>query len=410
MIKKLSRIFAAASAALTAVLFSICGVVSYLTPNEITVSTDSELYFYKFPISLKYDGTASAAITNSESCVTADIMLFGTVPIKEINIKNGERKNVILGGEPFGIRIYTDGLVVAQTSDVPTIYGNKNPSSDAGILCGDIITCVNGESLKTNEQLLHAVEKSQGNPIRIEGIRDNEPYSTYITPQNDIQQHCYKIGLWVRDSCAGLGTLTFIDPQTNFFAGLGHGICDTESGSIMPLSEGDIVPAEISSVRKSTCGSPGTLLGSFSDDKAIGILAANSEYGLYGKLSDSDKKNFTDNISVPIAFRQEVVRGKAQIRSTISGTSPEYYNIEIEEISYNNNNTAKNMVIKITDEKLLSQTGGIVQGMSGSPIIQNGRLVGAVTHVFINDPTHGYAVFVENMEEFVMSINKMSQN
>lgn len=405
MMKKLAKMMTASTAVLIAFLFSLCQAAAYLTPDEISVSSDSDFFCCRFPLSLKYEGTSPAAQTGqNHSSSKADIMLFGTVPVKEIEVKNSERKNVILGGEPFGIRLYTDGLVVTQISDIPTGSGKRNPALESGIACGDIITAVNHQTLRTNEQLLNAVENSNGESIRIDGIHEGNSYSTYITPVKDTAQNSYKIGLWVRDSCAGLGTVTFIDPENHLFAGLGHGICDSQSGSIMPLLKGDIVPAEISSVKKSTCGFPGTLLGSFSGNQTIGELYANSEYGLYGKTADHYE--YDPELLIPVAFRQEIVRGPAQICSTISGSKPEYYNIEIEEISYNQGNHSKNMVIKITDETLLKKTGGIVQGMSGSPIIQNHKLVGAVTHVFVNDPTHGYAIFAENMNEYEKSINK----
>ncbi|MBR2176715.1 MAG: SpoIVB peptidase [Clostridia bacterium] len=374
----------------------ICGAAAYLSPSEMTVSSDSGIFCCEFPLSVRYDDIGASAELSSCAAAEGEIMLFGSIPVKPVNIEFSERQNVKLGGEPFGIRIYTDGLVVSELSSVPTAEGRKNPSAEAGISCGDTITSVNGIRLRTNEQLTEAVQKSQGKSISIEAVRNGETYMTSITPAMDSQLKSWRIGLWVRDSCAGIGTVTFTDPETDTFAGLGHGICDNPRGSIMPLYEGDIVPAVITSVDKSTGGCPGSLCGSFSDNKAIGTIYANDNCGLYGKiLSD-----FGSGAIIPIAFRQEVVRGKAQIRTTISGDTPEYYDIEIEDISYNNNNVTKNMIIKVTDERLLDLTGGIVQGMSGSPIIQNGRLAGAVTHVFINDPTHGYAIFSENMAAY----------
>lgn len=379
------------------ITLGIGSATAYLTPDEISVSPDSEISFCSFPISVKYDTADVSANISSGSMSSAEIMLFGSVPIKQVNVNFTQRKTVTLGGEPFGIKLYTDGLVVAQTSDVPTNNGSKNPANEAGICSGDIINSVEGKQLQTNEQLMEIVEKSNGKPISITGSHNGKSYTTKITPVLDIQLKSYRIGLWVRDSCAGIGTVTFIDKNTRTFAGLGHGISDSESGSIMPLAEGDIVYANIASVEKSAGGYPGSLSGFFTDNRSIGKISANAECGIYGKLNNNA---FCQGKDISVAFRQEVVRGKAQICTTISGTTPEYYDIEIEDISYNNVNITKNMVIKITDPELLKKTGGIVQGMSGSPIIQNGRLVGAVTHVFINDPSHGYAIFAENMTEF----------
>ena len=213
----------------------------------------------------------------------------------------------------------------------------------------------------------------------------------------------YKIGVWVRDSSAGIGTMTFYDNDTGCFAGLGHGICDSEAGTILPLLSGDIVTAEINGLTKSTTGSAGSLRGYFADDNAIGTILTNSERGVFGKA----EKAPIDNLEIPIAWKQNVHTGEAKVLSTIDGSEPKYYNIWIENVSRNDNQETKNMVIHVTDGELLDTAGGIVQGMSGSPIIQDGKLIGAVTHVFVNDPTRGYAIFAENMYE---SVNEIAQN
>lgn len=408
--KKIIKSFTALMAALSAAVFSLCGAVSYLTPSELTVNHESSLKSsYNFPVSIRYDGSQAIktdTASGNNNSVNGQLMLFDAVPVKNVSINFAERQYVTPCGTPFGIKIYSDGLVVARTTEVETENGTKNPSADANIVCGDIITAVNGEKLRTNEQLLSCVENSRGKSIKISGKRNGKNFSADITPVIDKNQNSYRIGLWVKDSCAGIGTLTFVDNQSGTFAGLGHGICDSESGQIMPLQSGDIVKANISSVRKGCCGSPGALCGYFTDGESVGTLKANSEYGVYGTLNSYK----SENTEIPVAFRQEVIRGKAQILTTVDGNPPQYYDAEIENISYNNCNATKNMVIKITDEKLIEKTGGIVQGMSGSPIIQNGMLVGAVTHVFVNDPSHGYAIFAENMIAYNNSIVQNSVN
>lgn len=408
--KKFIKSFTALIAAFSAAVFSLCGAVSYLTPSELTVNPESSLKSgYNFPVSIRYDGSQAVktdTASEKNNSVNGQLMLFDAVPVKNISINFSERQYVTPCGTPFGIKIYSDGLVVARTTEIETENGTKNPSADANIVCGDIITAVNGEKLITNEQLLSCVENSNGKSIKIDGKHNDKNFSTEITPVLDKHQNSYRIGLWVKDSCAGIGTLTFVDNNSGTFAGLGHGICDSESGQIMPLKSGDIVKANISSVRKGCCGSPGALCGYFADGNTHGTLKANSEYGVYGTIDS----NVTDNAEIPVSFRQEVVRGKAQILTTVDGNPPQYYDIEIENISYNNSNATKNMVIKITDEKLIEKTGGIVQGMSGSPIIQNGMLVGAVTHVFVNDSSHGYAIFAENMLSYNNSIVQNSVN
>ena len=397
------RTFTAVTAFFTGLLLILCALTAYFTPSKLSVTKQGNEF--SFPLSVKYDNTAIYAAFDSSQNTSdrsnAKIMLFDSIPVKDLNVNVTQRKNVILGGTPFGIRIYTDGLVVSGTSSV----GNKNPSHEAGIQNGDIILSVNGQKTDTNEQLLSAVEKSRGNPLEVKATHDGKEYFTKITPVFDESLKKYRIGLMVRDSCAGIGTMTFIDAENGTFAGLGHGICDASSGSLMPLEKGDIVNAEITSVTKSICGNPGALTGIFSDTSPKGTISANSRLGIYGTLYHPD---FSQN-TVPVAFKQEVQRGYAQILTTVDSSSPKFYDISIEDISYNNH-SPKNMIIKITDKNLLEKTGGIVQGMSGSPIIQNGMLAGAVTHVFVNDTTEGYAVFAENMIDFNSTIiqNKLS--
>lgn len=382
------------------VMFCINGTAAFLTPDELTMTSHSNtLIKSSFPLSLRYDhdrlapASATAAPSFTDNSEKAELMLFGVFPVKEVDVKLQQRKNVLLGGQPFGIRLYTNGLVVSETSPVTTEQGIANPSQQAGIQSGDIILSVNGKQLRTNEQLLDIVSASNGASISITAIRNGEKYTTTITPVKDIDIQEYRTGLYVRDSCAGIGTMTYIDPQNKSFAGLGHGICDTGSGSIMPLLSGDIVNADITSVRKSLCGSPGTLNGCFSDNVSLGTLKLNSEHGVYGTMNSLPR----DPVTIPVAYKQEVVSGHAQLYTTIDGCEPCFYDVQIESISYNNLNTEKNMIIRVTDPELLSKAGGIVQGMSGSPIVQNDMLVGALTHVFVNEPDCGYAVFAENM-------------
>ena len=381
-----------------AVLFFFCGALMQLTPAALrTDRLTMSLPCVNYPLSLSYEGNdlSSQGEDSPQRLLNARLMLLGTFPVKDVSVSLESRRYVIPGGTPFGIRLYTDGLVVSHTTPVYNGSREEYPAQEAGIEQGDVILSVNGRPLTSNEQLLTLVEQSGGMPVTMEIQHNNRNRTVSITPVLDSANHEYRTGLYVRDSCAGLGTMTFIDPETGSFAGLGHGICDAESGRLMPLLRGDIVPAEITSVRKSTCGNPGTLVGHFSGDESLGSLALNSEHGVYGTLRNLPAQTET----VPVAYKQEVVRGKAVLLSSVDGGEPVPYAIEIEDISYNNRSNSKNMIIRITDERLLRTAGGIVQGMSGSPILQNGRLAGAVTHVFVNDTVRGYAVFAENMME-----------
>ena len=279
-------------------------------------------------------------------------------------------------------------------TDTVTVNGRTCcPAAEGGIEVGDVILKVNDDSIRSNEELIQIVSHANGEKISLDVMRDDKNLKLSITPVQTSPQGDYKIGLWVRDSSAGIGTVTFYQAESKTFGGLGHGICDVDTGALMSLSQGDIVQAKLDSITKGIKGTPGALNGHFDNDVAIGTLLSNCETGVYGYMEESP----ADNTPVEVASKHEVRTGSAKILTTISGDQAQYYDIEIESINYNQDTASKNMTIKITDETLLEKTGGIVQGMSGSPILQNGKLVGAVTHVFVNEPEKGYAIFSENM-------------
>ena len=299
---------------------------------------------------------------------------------------------LIPGGMAFGVKFFTDGCVVIGTTGVESASGLFSPAKDAGLKSGDIIIRAGGREFKTAEELVDLIAGCGGKAITIAYIRDGKENTVNITPVRDNENGKYRIGVLVRDSTAGIGTVTFIDPKTNDFGGLGHGVYDSESAILLPLARGAVVNVNINEVIKSYPNAPGELRGSF-DNVAIGELWDNSEQGVFGNFSQIPK---TDRAPIPVASRDEVTEGKATILTTLSSGAIGEYGIEIEKIYKSSGNT-KNFLIRVTDKSLIDQTGGIVQGMSGSPIIQNGKLVGAVTHVLVNDPTRGYGIFIENM-------------
>ncbi len=321
----------------------------------------------------------------------AQIKLFNLVPVKDSTVTVVDRRYVTPGGQPFGLRIFTDGVVVTGVGSVPTDTGAAYPSKKAGIKQGDIIRKINGTSVTSNADITQLVENCGGKELTVEFTRNGKDKTAHLLPVKQSADGKYRIGLWVRDSSAGVGTVTFVDNTTGLFAGLGHAICDVDTGDTMPLRTGDIVGATIRGCVKGTSGTPGELCGVFSTG-VLGELFINGDKGVYGILDKTEKKAKR----IPVALSDEVKVGKAQIISTVDGTQPDYYDIEITKI-YKSDGEEKNMVIRVTDSDLLEKTGGIVQGMSGSPIIQNGMLVGAVTHVFVNDPQQGYAIFAEHM-------------
>ena len=309
----------------------------------------------------------------------------------------GGTKEVIPGGMAFGVKYYAEGAIVIGVCDVETTTGLASPARDAGLTKGDVITHACGSKVKTLEELLALVEGCGGQKIEIGYTRNGKANKLTLTPAKDRNTGKYRIGVWVRDSTAGIGTVTYIDKETMQFGGLGHGINDSATGMLMPFGRGTVVEVTIDNIKKGMKNAPGELKGTFLP-KELGTLSRNTESGVFGTLGTLPS-SLCD--AIPVADAQEVKTGKALVRSCASGKVEEY-EIEIEEI-YTPMGKTKNFLIRVADPELLALTGGIVQGMSGSPIIQNGKLVGAVTHVLVNDPTRGYGIFIENMMSAAVS-------
>ena len=303
-----------------------------------------------------------------------------------------ESKTVHLGGQPFGVRFYNDGLIVVELEEFYDGTKYVCPAKDGGLKENDIIKEVNNTPVKTNEDLQNATINSGGEPIDFLIERNGEDKSITVTPSQNAMG-MYLLGAWVKDSCAGIGTISFYDENGNYFAALGHGICDNDTNTLLPLGSAEIVKANISSVTKSVDGNAGSLNGYFSDE-TIGELTDNTPLGVYG---NTENEMFCDSPTIEIADFSEIKKGDAQMYTTIDGETEGCYDVEITKICNHNENSNENFVIKITDESLLDECGGIVQGMSGSPIVQNGKLVGAVTHVFVNNTTEGYGVSAQYM-------------
>jgi len=283
---------------------------------------------------------------------------------------------------------------VVAVSSVATGEGFVSPAGEAGLRSGDVITSVNGQSVATTGDLSSAVAES-GGLCRLRVQRGGGSFSLTVTPVRD-GQDVFRLGAWVRDSATGIGTLTYYDEATGTFGALGHPISDGDTGDILPAAGGSIYPAKIMGVRVGQRGDPGELHGTFvGDAKALGELQQNTAQGIFGTMNGYANPLFPDGL--PVGARSGVQLGEATILSTVDGGEVTRYACEITQVLSQSAAMTKSMVIKITDERLLGKTGGIVQGMSGSPIIQDGKLIGAVTHVLVNDPTRGYGIFIENM-------------
>ena len=386
--KQFFKALCAVSTALSVAIFSAVAYGTSALPDKIILTEGETLDLGT--IYSSDDEPALAAGTGDSAEYKTVINALKVIPVKNITINISKRRYVGIGGDIFGIKLYTKGVIVVSVDSVSTANGEKNPALEAGIKCGDIITHINGEPALNTVQMTKSVENSQGKALKLSIDRNGEKFELTLKPELSVNGN-YKAGIWVRDSSAGIGTITFYDDDAMVFGGLGHGVCDVDTGKIMPLNNGEAVRAKVNGFYKSSAGNPGELCGVFSDI-ALGSLRVNCETGVYGELLQPSGAK-----TLPVALEGEVKLGAAKILTTIDENGPQYYDIEITRIYPSSDMSTRNMIIKVTDPELLEKTGGIVQGMSGSPIVQNSMLVGAVTHVFVNDPTQGYGIFANRM-------------
>lgn len=325
--------------------------------------------------------------------------LFGFLPVKSIDVKVRDSKRLIVGGQCIGVTLHTQGALVVGMSEISDESGvAKNPARDAGIQPGDVIMKVDGIEIENADHMMKILNNLNSQQTVIELLRKGEKEEVTATPIKDAQDGKYRLGIWVRDSTAGVGTLTFYDPDTKMFGSLGHAITDVDTKEKLSVKDGEIVESDIIEIKPGEKGEPGEIHGSFLSNKPIGQISKNTNFGIFGSMYQP-LKNDVYKDPVEIASPDEVKEGPATILTTLDNKGVCEYNCEIVRINQQTDPEPKGMILKITDEKLLQRTGGIVQGMSGSPIMQNGKIVGAVTHVFVNDPTRGYGVFIEWMLE-----------
>ncbi len=319
------------------------------------------------------------------------VRLLGVIPVKTVRVNVTERKYLALGGQLVGLRLKTEGVLVLGTEPFRAKEGGEaDPAGEAGIKKGDTLLSVDGIRIDGNDMLTQTIADSEGRTLTLTVRRGDETLTLYLTPRRTAATGLYKGGLWVRDSTVGVGTVTFCDMETQRIAALGHGVYDTDTESLLNVANGEICTATVSSVKKGTPGTPGEITGSIGDN-TVGSVTLNCEEGLFGELYYMDGAPEL----YPMATASEVHTGKAKVICTVEGGEKRAYDITIKKLEVDD--PSRNMTIRITDPALLERTGGIVQGMSGSPVVQDGLLVGAVTHVFVNDPKSGYGIFAENM-------------
>ncbi|MFD2681184.1 SpoIVB peptidase [Bacillus seohaeanensis] len=321
------------------------------------------------------------------------------LPIKEVDVEVLKDFKVIPGGQSIGVKLNTVGVLVVGHHLVKTDSGKVSPGEKAGIQVGDMITKINGKTVEDMSDVAPYVQKAgeKGNSLDVELKREKETIKTKLTPVKEKDESSYKLGLYIRDSAAGIGTMTFYDPKSKKYGALGHVISDMDTKKPIVVEDGQIVRSEVTSIEKGSDGKPGEKLARFSSERdVIGNITRNSPFGIFGKLNHSLKNEMMDK-EMPIALSHQVKEGPAQILTVVDGAKVDLYDIEIVSTIPQKFPATKGIVLKVTDPELLDKTGGIVQGMSGSPIIQNGKVVGAVTHVFVNDSTSGYGVHIEWM-------------
>lgn len=357
--------------------------------ENLNLGTIFGIFETKEPIITTASTTENSNIVKEEKIT---LSLFNLLNIKDINITTIEKTRVIPLGNTIGLKLYSSGVLVIGMTEIE----GCRPYENSGIEEGDLITYINNKQVTTTDELVECVNNSQGKIINIKYVRDGQEYVTTIEPMVTADNE-YKLGLWVRDGAAGIGTATYYEPSTGKFAALGHGIIDSDTEELISIEHGEVVTTNVVDIEKGEEGKPGQIKGTVTNGQTIGEVYTNTEFGIYGKITSKNKLNIIEENSLEVATRDEIKEGPAKIILTLENGIRKEYSIKITKIYKNNNSDNKSMLIKVTDENLLNLTGGIIQGMSGAPIVQNGKFCGAVTHVFINNPTEGYGVFADLM-------------
>lgn len=320
----------------------------------------------------------------------------GTEQAEETIVPVVAQDMLIPGGQSVGVRMDVKGVLIVGLEDIKTVDGTTvNPGMLAGLQIGDSVLSIDGVEVNNAREVQQVINQVQ-DVVSIRIMRKGQAQTITMKPVVAAKDNLYKLGIWVRDKTAGLGTLTFYNPSNNTYGALGHAITDPATGSVLAVADGQLIYSKVESVKQGKAGEPGEIHGIFYEaDEPFGVLLKNTDFGIYGTLYDSvDYKKMKP---MPIGYQNQVKRGKAYILTTIDGKKVEKFEISIEKINAQASPDTKSMVIRVTDQRLLDKTGGIVQGMSGSPILQDDKIIGAITHVFVNDPQRGYGIFIEWM-------------
>lgn len=370
----------------------VIGQISVKDPGILSVNGSSQ---HTFQANLK----EPIRIHSAESGQTEMSVKLGKIPLKSVKVKVLPDLKVIPGGQTIGVKLKSAGVLVVGHHLVTIDESNKvSPGEEAKIQVGDLILSINGKKLQDVNQMSEIVAKAgeAGKTLDLEIKRSKDIMHVELKPAYDKNDKAYRLGLYIRDSAAGVGTLTFYAPDQHVYGALGHVITDMDTQTPIEVGSGEIVHSNVTSISKSQNGEPGEKRATLRENKVIGNIEKNTPFGIFGKMPAAPEQGLAKE-AIPVAFSEDVKEGPAEIYTVVGGQKVEKFSIEITHVSKQDYPATKGMIIKITDPKLLEKTGGIVQGMSGSPIIQNGKMIGAVTHVFVNDPSSGYGCFIEWM-------------
>ncbi|MEJ8772501.1 SpoIVB peptidase [Blautia sp. HCN-1074] len=366
-------------------------------PDEIQISRDSG------ENTEDVTEVLSAPLVTFEKAVTVSqdggyilpCRLLGYIPFKEVKVTPVDEQEIYVSGSTIGIYMETEGVLVIDTGEIEDQNGEMKEPAKNLVRQGDYIVSFNGEKISTKRELINDIAGLDGEEVTLEVKREGESVPVSVTPVKDTKGD-YKLGIWVRDDTQGIGTLTYVD-QNGRYGALGHGISDIDTAQLLNIRNGALYKAQILAINKGSKGNPGELAGfiRYDDRNILGSIEINSKNGIYGQFYKGAEDGITLK-KMPVAYKQDVKTGEASVLCNVDGEVREYQ-AEIKRIDLNHEDTNKSFVIQITDEKLLEKTGGIVQGLSGSPVLQNGKMVGAITHVFVQDSTSGYGIFIENM-------------
>jgi stage IV sporulation protein B len=337
------------------------------------------------------------------AAIPSDIHIYANetkvinLPLKDVTISVLPEKVLVPGGHSIGVKMDVKGVLIVGLEEIETPDGDVvNPGLDAGLQIGDNILEIDDVKVNNANEVKQIINKRKQD-VRLKVKRKDDIINIRLTPVLSVDDNSYKMGIWVKDKTAGIGTLTFFDPENDTFGALGHAITDPETGTVLSVAQGELLNSKVQSVKQGKAGAPGEIKGIFYEsDEPLGKLSKNTDYGIFGETYQTISNPLYQK-PLKIGYQNEIKKGTAYILTTLDGNKIEKYQIKIEKINHQTKASTKSMVIKVTDKRLLEKSGGIIQGMSGSPIIQDDKIIGAVTHVFVNDPQKGYAIFIEWM-------------